>query len=157
MIQLLGTYDVAEILTFVVLLALAVKGVVTFYDWAKDRLGRIFGKETKKQLERMSLENRFKKNEERLQRLEQKEEKLTEALKSLTNKIDLLVESDKDDIKAWITAKHHYYCYEKKWIDDYSMDCIEKRYAHYKDEGGNSFIENMMVDLRSLGRVPPQE
>ena len=42
--------------------------------------------------------------------------------------------SDKDAIKAFITREHHYFCYQKKWIDDYSLDCIEKRYEHYKEE-----------------------
>ena len=39
----------------------------------------------------------------------------TEAnLNKIINSIQLLINSDKDDIKAWITEKHHYYCYEKK-------------------------------------------
>ena len=27
--------------------------------------------------------------------------------------IGVLLASDKDDIKSWITEKHHYFCYEK--------------------------------------------
>jgi hypothetical protein len=66
------------------------------------------------------------------------------------------VDSDKDDIKAFITDKHHYFCYERKWIDDYSMDCIERRYSHYKDEGGNSFIATLMDELKALPKQSPQ-
>ena len=73
------------------------------------------------------------------------------------SEVVVFIESDKDDIKSWITEKHHFYCYERKWIDDYSMDCIEKRYGHYKDEGGNSFIEELMNELRSLPKTPPQQ
>lgn len=154
--QLLGAYDLTEILTFLVLLALAVKGVVTFYDWAKDRLGIFFGKETKKQLEKISIEKRFIEDEQELKKVKAREEELADILNNLTDKIDLLIMSDKDDIKAWITDKHHYYCYDQQWIDDYTMDCIEKRFSHYQAEGGNSFIENMMIDLRNLSRVPPK-
>ena len=68
-----------------------------------------------------------------------------------------MVESDKDDIKAWITEKHHFYCYEKRHIDDYSLDCIEKRYAHYQDEGGNSFVEDLMKDIRKLPKTSSLE
>lgn len=154
MMQLLETYSVTEILTFVVLLALAVKGVVTFYDWGKERLGVIFGKETKKQMEKISLEQRFQKNEESIEKIKQEEAALAITLNDLSNKIDLLIESDKDDIKAWITEKHHHHCYEKGWIDDYTMDCIEKRFKHYEDEGGNSFIANLMDEIRNLDRRP---
>jgi hypothetical protein len=69
----------------------------------------------------------------------------------------MLIESDKDDIKSFITKEHHYYVEQKKWIDKFSLDCIEKRYKHYKDEGGNSFIEDLMGELRKLPKQPPQE
>ena len=32
------------------------------------------------------------------------------------------------------------------------MDTIEKRYQHYKDEGGNSYISNMMEELRNMAK-----
>jgi hypothetical protein len=62
----------------------------------------------------------------------------------------MLIDSDKDDIKAFITREHHYFCYQKGWVDDYSLDCVERRYAHYEQEGGNSFVEDLMKDLRKL-------
>ena len=80
---------------------------------------------------------------------------LDEKLESLMNKINLLIASDRDDIKSWITEKHHYYCYSQEWIDDYSLDCIEKRFKHYQDENGNSFVENLMNELRTLPKHPP--
>jgi hypothetical protein len=73
----------------------------------------------------------------------------------LEKKNDILIESDKDDIKAYITREYHYFVEEKKWIDKFSLDCIEKRYAHYVDEGGNSFILDLMNELRKLPKQPP--
>ena len=67
--------------------------------------------------------------------------------------MSILLASDKDDIKSWITEKHHYFCYEKKVIDDYSLDCIEKRYQHYVDEGGNSYVATLMREIRALPKV----
>ena len=75
---------------------------------------------------------------------------------NLTDKINLLIESDKDDIKAFITQQYHYFCEQKGWIDDYSMDCIEKRYSHYVEEKGNSFVKQLMEQLRALPRKPPK-
>lgn len=146
LIELLSTYSVGEILIFIVLLALAFKGVVDFYDWAKkkirDRMGEITDGETEKDTIKNNIDELFK-----MQRAQK------ESIDKLTESVNLLIQSDKDDIKAWITEKHHYYCYQLKYIDDFSLDCIEKRYAHYKKEGGNSFVEDLMRDLRSLRKV----
>lgn len=78
-------------------------------------------------------------------------------IQHLKENITNLTASDKDDIKAWITEKHHHFCYEIKYIDDYSLDCIEKRYAHYVDEGGNSFIRTLMEEIRNLPKVSDVE
>lgn len=145
MAQLLATYSVAEILIFIILLAIAVKGVVTFWDWGTERLRKIFHKETQQELDR-----------DKINQIAEKQEKLFNDLQEVNRKIGILVDSDKDDIKAFITDKHHYFCYEKKWIDDYSLDCIERRYSHYKDEGGNSFIATLMGELKALPKQPPQ-
>ena len=68
----------------------------------------------------------------------------------------MLIDSDKDAIKSYITQKHHFFCYEQGWIDDFSLDCIERRYQHYKEEGGNTFIDGFMGQLRQLPKGSPQ-
>lgn len=139
MVQLLTTYPLGEILSLIVILALAIKGVVSFWDWAYERLKKIFKKENQQETDR-----------EKIDKLIQQQAELNEKIKTLTTKINILVDSDKDDIKSFITDKHHYFVYEKKWIDDHSLDCIEKRYKHYTDEGGNSFIATLMSEVRAL-------
>jgi hypothetical protein len=157
MLELLGTYSLTQIVTFIVLLAIAVKEGITLVIWFKDLFKRKFKDDmrntvaTKKQNEQMC------KVKEDIQLLIQNQEKIFEEIELFKQKLEMIIESDKDDIKSWITEKHHFYCYERKWIDDYSMDCIERRYGHYKDEGGNSFIEELMNDLRSLPKTPPQQ
>lgn len=146
LIELLSTYSVGEILIFIVILALAFKGVVDFYDWAKKKIQGVIDTHTEEE----NKQSTIKDNIDELFKM-QKAQK--ESIDKLTESVNLLIQSDKDDIKAWITEKHHYYCYQLKYIDDFSLDCIEKRYAHYKKEGGNSFVEDLMRDLRSLKKV----
>lgn len=146
LIELLSTYSVGEILIFIVLLALAFKGVVDFYDWAKKKIQGVIDTHTGEEIEQSTIKD----NIDELFKM-QKAQK--ESIDKLTESVNLLIQSDKDDIKAWITEKHHYYCYQLKYIDDFSLDCIEKRYAHYRKEGGNSFVEDLMRDLRSLRKV----
>lgn len=145
-LNLLSTYSLEQILVFIIMLSLAIKGGVDFYDWVKKRFNTTI----------IDRENQNKKKEEiteNIDKLFEMQKEQSAAIDKLTKSVDLLLRSDRDDIKAWITQQHHHYCYELKYIDDFSLDCIEKRYAHYKAEGGNSFIEDLMTDLRSLKKV----
>lgn len=154
MIDLLEAYSVSDILIFIVMFGLAIKGVVSFWDWAVDRLRKIFNKETVQQKKEETIEAHFERDDKLLEQLSRNQEDLKAELRMIQDNINLLLASDKDDIKSWITEKHHIYCYDKKWIDDYSLECIEKRYDHYKDEGGNSFIKELMDEIRRLPKSP---
>lgn len=142
MLELLSAFSLTEVVTFLVLLAGAIKGFVSFWDWAVARLRQAFKKESQRE-----------DNTAEIKKLKDKVHEIDDVLKKLSENVELLMQSDRDDIKAWITEKHHYYCYTQGWIDDYSIDCIEKRYEHYKTEGGNSFVLDLMQDLRKLPKV----
>ena len=150
MLDLLSTFSIVEILIFIVLLAIAFKKVSDFIDWAHGKLAAKFKKDQTKNKEKEEINTR-------LDNLETSVSKITDSVDKMTDKIDLLVASDKDDIKGYITREHHYFCYQKQWIDDYSLECIERRYNHYKEEGGNSFIKGFMEEIRALPKTPPVE
>ena len=165
MTELLTTYSLSEILMFLVTLAIAFKGVSSFLDWLRDKRKKVVLKELQPEELEKQIQQERKAREQQIVNIEKKREKDTQELhqqiaavatqvSNLTNKIDILVESDKDDIKAFITREYHYFCEQKGWIDDYSMDCIEKRYSHYIEEKGNSFVGQLMTSLRALPRKP---
>ena len=153
--HLLERYNITDIIVFIVLLAAAFKGVVDFIIWGKNNIKKVLDKEHANRTNANNINNKISANEERIKKLEENQIEINKTLQKLNNKIDILVESDKDDIKSFLTRNHHYYCYTQKWIDDFTLDCCEKRYRHYKDEGGNSFISGFMDDLRSLPKMPP--
>lgn len=151
--DLLTHYSITEIIIFVVALAAAIKTVVTFWDWAVDRLKKVFNKENSTTEAHNKFNQLLEDNVQKIEQLTQQQQQILDHISSMDKTIKLLTISDKDDIKAWITEKHHYFCYEIKHIDDYSLDCIEKRYNHYVDEGGNSFIGGLMEEIRKLPKV----
>ena len=169
MAQLLNNYSLHEIFTFLIILALGIKGFFTFWDWAAERLRKIFHKENQQDLDREKIQqltekqgkliedvNKVLLDREKFNQLSENQEKLIDDMSKLTDKIDMLIESDKADIKAYITEKHHYFVYDKKWIDDHSLDSLEKRFKHYVEEGGNSFVSGLMSEIRQLPKVPPR-
>ena len=131
--EILTKFSATEIIVFTILLLSSVKGIITFFDWLINKWTDIFIKWYQKPKE---LENTV--------------QQMNKAIDALTEKVNILIDSDKDAIKAYITRQHHYFTYQKGWIDDYSLDCIERRYDHYQDEGGNSFISSLMEEIRNL-------
>ena len=71
-------------------------------------------------------------------------------VKQISEKIDLLQESDRDSIKSWIVMLYHKYKDDDTELDSMQMDLLERRYKHYKEEGGNSYIDELMEELRSI-------
>ena len=153
MAELITNYSWSEIILFVIAFAAAIKEVVTFWDWGKDRLRKVYDKEDKIG----EIKSLIVKNTKQMNEFSNIQAQTIEEIQHLKENITNLTASDKDDIKAWITEKHHHFCYEIKYIDDYSLDCIEKRYAHYVDEGGNSFISTLMEEIRNLPKVSDVE
>ena len=144
--ELIKQYDAVTIIEVVVLLALAVKGVISFFEWILPRIKGIVKKVDEPELIKDDIKHQT-----------QEIDGIKESLQELTKKIDTLIASDKDDIKAFITRQHHYFVYQKGWIDDYSLDCIQKRYSHYVDEGGNCFIKGLMLEIRRLPKKPVEQ
>lgn len=157
MIELLQHYSLSDILMFTIFLALAIKSLFSFYDWLGDRMKRTFNREHSKMNEKEDLERRLQHGSEVMATLEANQQATDKILKDLSAKIDMLIDSDKDAIKSYITREHHYFCYQVGWIDDFSLDCLERRYQHYADEGGNSFIEGFMDELRALPKQTTQD
>ncbi len=157
MVALLQQYSLSEIFMFTIFLALAIKSLISFFDWAYDRINKVFNRQNSKINYQKELERRLQHGSEIMSVLEKDQKKTDETLNILTKKIDMLIDSDKDAIKSYITKEHHYFCYEVGWIDDFNMDCLERRYSHYADEGGNSFICGFMEQLRALPKQPPQQ
>lgn len=166
MLDLLQTYSLEEIAIFIVMLALAVKGVVDFLDWVKHKYQEKFKKdfdrktqETLTQEHYAKCQERYKESIELYDSVNKKLDVLTETvnkrLDEIEDSIQKLTESDMHDIKGWIVERHHHYM-QKQWIDDFTMDTLEKRFFDYTREGGNSYIHNLMEELRALPHVPPK-
>ena len=118
---------------------------------------KIFKKESRKEQEKRELDEKLLSYDEKIEQVIKAQEELNDYISNMMRKINILIDSDKDDIKSFITKEHHFYCYEKHWIDDYSLDCIERRYKHYQEENGNSFVADLMKEIRQLPKQEPIE
>lgn len=152
MIQLLTNYSLGQIFIFLVLAAVALKEVATFLDWANEKARKKVQKEQQPQTISQKLNTAIQEQDEEIVEIKEDILEIQQAIEKLNKNIEMLISSDRDSIKAWLTAQHHYFM-EKGTIDYYSFDCISKRYQHYKEEGGNTFIDDIMEDINNLPKT----
>lgn len=124
--KMLQHFTLSQIVIFIVLFVFALKEFISIIDWFKDRSKKFFYE-----------------NQQQPQQLKQTVDQMSAAIQKLNKNVDMLIESDKDAIKSFIVKQHHHFCYEVNEIDLQSLDCIERRYSHYKDQGGNSYIDDL--------------
>lgn len=73
----------------------------------------------------------------------------TELMK-INEKIDQLLVSNEDSIKSWIVTLYKQRKKDPSRLDSMQMDLLERRFAHYKKLGGNSYVDNLMQELREI-------
>jgi len=166
LIAFFRAYSFSEIITFFLFGIVASISLVKIYQEVKGFFESFSKKRIAEKDREDEIKNRFEKIEQEMielrvtaetadTRAAEEVDKMRDLMDFLSDKIEILIDSDKDSIKAYLTDKHHYYYYDKGWIDDYNLDCIERRYIHYKKSGGNSFIDQIMNELRQLPRRKP--
>lgn len=151
--NLLTTYSLIDVILILFLVAFAVKEIIQLQDFFSNRRK---AKITEEQNDNKTIEKILEKLDELEDQVAVLYEDTTTSfaeiqgtLKEHEEKLDDLTDSDKDDIRADIVEKYHFFT-KQGYIDDFSMDSVEKRYCHYKKEGGNSYITDLMSELRKL-------
>ena len=94
--------------------------------------------------------DKIREQEEALEQVIKNMQQQKKQLQSITDKIDELLVSDKDSIKSWIVMLYKQYKKDPSGLDSMQMDLLERRFSHYKKEGGNSYIDNLMQELREI-------
>lgn len=166
MIELLSALTVEQLLIYLTLIAIAFKACIDFFFWCKELYQKKFdkdhGKLNKEELLEQHYENcknQYAESSEKYNSLEEKIDALTDIINKRVSGIEAqlvrLTESDMHSAKGWIVEKHHALM-KQGWVDDFTMDTLEKRYADYIAENGNSYVGGLMSELRKLPHFPPE-
>lgn len=67
----------------------------------------------------------------------------------INKKTNLILESDKETKKSYITDKY-YECKDKGFIEIHSLQTLEAIYSKYLEENGNTFIGSLMDEMRQM-------
>ena len=155
--SVLKDFPISEILLCIVGVLVLVKWIIEYFDWGHKRTKDKYDQETERKKNIEDINEKLNQNSEDIKMLIEMQKQQNEKIEQQNLRIELLIDSDKDDIKAFITEKYHYFVEVKGWIDDYSLDCLERRFQHDKDENGNSFVAGLMSEIKRLPKHPPQK
>jgi hypothetical protein len=162
MLDLIAGYSLSQIIIFFIAMVLAAKGCWELIDYFKDKYKKKFNKDYDAKKAQEDIQKKFAKlfenHETILDKCKMFNEKLDDiqqAVKTTNERIDELTESDMYDIKYSIVQAYHHFVEDQKWIDDFSLSVLESRFKIYEAEGGNSFIYDLMKEIRMLPKTPP--
>ena len=158
--DLLSSLSVTQIILIIFMIAVATKEVINLIDFFRNKIKSSSNKEQQEKDEKKDILEQIEKihssvikNEEECKKIaSQLFEFKIETMDMFNHQqqtLNSLVQSDIDDIKSYIVKQYHFFM-AQGWIDDFSMDTIEKRYSHYEREGGNSYVKSLVEKLRQL-------
>lgn len=142
------------ILIVVALFFCATEVIKAVRVWKEEHKKHVDG-EIQRQQNEVNIEEEFKKLHERFDQIDKRLDDLETRMTNAEARLGDLTVSDMNDIKSWIVDQYHKFYVEQGWIDAFNADTIDKRYADYKKEGGNSYICTLIERLHSLPMDPP--
>ena len=96
MLELLQQYSIKEIIIFVIVLAAAIEGIISFWDWGVIRLRKIFNKETNEERRQEEINNKLENDNRRINALIDSQKELQLLIEGIATQINTLIDSDKD-------------------------------------------------------------
>lgn len=156
MAELFSTFGAGSVL---LILFIGIPTIINFITWCKGiwKKRTSFAQENydhgrQDEATQESKEHRLQNHETELAALKANLAALTTISTKQQKQIDLLIESDRLSIKAWIKEQH------EKWthcgyIDSQSLELLEDRFKVYTKEDGNSWAEKLINEIRALPLV----
>ena len=77
-------------------------------------------------------------------------------LSAMDEKSSLLIESDREGIKSYITDKY-YQALSDRYIELHVLETLELRYKMYLQENGNTYVRKLMESMREMPNRKPDD
>ena len=151
--QLFAQYSIESILLLLIMLGVSVKFIGELCEYFYNKMKKYFADEASQTKENESLSESIRQIDSKVTAVKDSIEKQQEIIAMLQEQSQLTVERMQENERSYIIDKHHYFCYEVGMIDDMNLQSLERRYVYYKAQGGNSFIDGLMREIRALPRT----
>ena len=151
--NLLTHYPLQELIIIFFLFVSIIISIWKMYDF--------FNEKYKVVLEKRKTEMKWKEEisctlndlDSKIDNLNIQNQKIYKKQEEVDATLALVQERMQENSRSFLIDAHHKFCYHYKKIDDLNLQSIERRYLYYKTAGGNTFIDHLMEEIRSLPRV----
>lgn len=150
---LFATYSIEGIIILVIMLLLAIKFVWELVVWFKEKLQGGLDQQREREEMNEDFKAEFQKLNDRLDNINDRLDRVDESNENTNRRLSFIEERQQENTKSFLIDAHHKFCYQIKAIDDINLQSIERRYMYYKAAGGNSFIDQLMQEIRALPRT----
>lgn len=154
---LVGNYTVESVLFVVVAVVLLARVLGQAVEWIWDRLVRKVRKSDGESSEHRELSESISAIRSQLDAIGGDFVGIHEQLAKTDAGLESMQEHLLQITRAYFIEQYYHFCHDKKMIDDNSMQILELRYSFYKAHGGNSYVDNLMAELRELPRVSVED
>lgn len=151
--SLFATYSIEAVIIFVIMILLSVKFTWELVEWFRDKIKYGFTKQQETEEMTEDFKAEFKKLNDRLDTVEERFNKIDKSNENTNRRLSFIEERQQENTKSFLIDAHHKFCYQIKAIDDINLQSIERTYMYYKAAGGNSFIDQLMQEIRALPRT----
>ena len=150
---LFSQHSLEELIIFIVLLLMIVQGVWKMIEFFLEKYELHTGKRINNVKWKEQLAESLEKLESKMGELFDQNKITHEKQGQLENTISLLQERMQENTRSSLIDAHHRFCYQLGKIDDLNLESLERKYLYYKSSGGDTFVDNLMEDIRNLPRV----
>lgn len=150
---LFSQHSLEELIIFIVLILMIIQGVWKMIEFFVEKYEIHTGKKIDGMQWKENLVESLEKVEEKLNELSEQNKTTHDKQEQLEDTISLLQERMQENTRSYLIDAHHKFCYQFKQIDDLNLQSLERRYLYYKSSGGDTFVDNLMEDLRELPKV----
>jgi septal ring factor EnvC (AmiA/AmiB activator) len=151
--DLLAQYSFESLLLTVLGLAVGIKYCAELIDWFYTKVKKFFNSQSEKQTDAEKTLDKLNTIADSLETVDGKLDNLNNKVQKLERDSEITTDRLQEQARSFIIDKHHYFCYEVEAIDDINLQSLERQYLYYVKAGGDSFIENLMAEVRALPKI----
>lgn len=151
--NLLTHYPLQELITIFFLFASVVISIWKMYDFFNQKYNEALEKKEDETQWKEKISNALNDLDSKIDNLNHQNQKIYKKQEQVDATLALVQERMQENSRSYLIDAHHKFCYKYKRIDDLNLQSIERRYLYYKTAGGNTFIDHLIEEIRSLPRV----
>lgn len=146
-------YTLQELAIMIIGLLLAGQGIWRLIDFYYEKYQIHIGKKINKEEWEKNLADSVDSMGKKIDKLYAQNKETHIRQDKTEQALSVLQERMQENTRSFLIDAHNRFCYQLKKIDDLNLQSIERRYLYYKTAGGDTFIDQLMVDIRALPRI----